>query len=195
MITKEIKILTLFSALLLAGIFASHFFKKIPQDQRDRFFNFDQGQVFAFQVNHFTTAHFFKKEASGSWLIKQVENQLAREIKQKTGTAAAREDTEFKQADSAEVSKALTYLIELKNLNPVSTEKNKPGLFEINDHSLHVVLFDREQKILDKIYIGKNGPDPLTSFLKRQNSDNIYLADQDFRLLFFRNYNDWLDEK
>lgn len=185
---KQIKILVLIFISLLFAIVWTQW----PENKKDTFFfNFNQEKVASFQINYFTTGLHFKKD-QGRWLIRETLPPLAQKIEIKEGKDLFKEQKDYQVANSQEVSKAITYLLSLKNLKPISTTTTQNAVFQINPHSLHVVLFDKDNKELDRIYIGKSGPDPMTSFIKRKEPPEVYLANQDFRLLFFRTKEQWI---
>lgn len=154
------------------------------------FWAFPQEQIQSFQINHFTLGLHFKKD-DDKWWVKQNIPPLAQNIEIKEGKKLFTEDKTYQQANSQEISKALTYLLTLKDLKPISTSETAPSLYEINSHSLHVILFDKNHLERGRIYIGKSGPDPMTSFIKKKDSPHVYLANQDFKRLFFRKKEDW----
>lgn len=159
-----------------------------------RFFDFDQSEITSFQVNNFTLGLLFKK-TNGAWQVKRVQNKLARELQEKSGSPVSKVDNEFKPADSAQVAKALTYLTSLKGLSPIATQATDPAVYQINEYSLHVILYNDNGEKLAHVQIGKTGPDPFTSFIKKKDQPEVYLAPQDFRYLFLRKYDDWLQKE
>ncbi len=197
--TNHIKILSLALILLVLTFLV---FTKFNQNHAENkhntkrlFLNFEQKIIASFEVNSFTNGHLFKKNAQNEWLVKKHANALVQELQKNTSSNVSIEDKDFQNANSQDVSKALTYFLELKDLEPISTTPMAPDTYEINKHSLHLIFYNSDGKVLDKIYIGKHGPDPMTSFLKRADSDEVYLAPQDFKLLFYKNFEDWLLKK
>jgi len=190
----QIKILSAIFVILVLGVVVFWGNDSGPSKTQDKkFLNFDQDQVDSFQINNFTVSFLFQKNGD-AWKIKRVKNDLTKRLEKKAGATIGDVDKDFTDANSVEVAKSLTYLSEIKNLNPISTQAKLAGTFEINDYSLHAIFFDKDGKELDRVYIGKSGPDPFTSFLKKTDSPNVYLADQDFRALLLRNYGDWLQK-
>ncbi|OVE80984.1 hypothetical protein BVY03_04820 [bacterium K02(2017)] len=190
---NQIKTLCLILVLLLGVILAQQVINSpSPSKAKARFFKFDTQQIASFQINNFTLGQLFKKDKEGAWLIKEVTNNLTDSIKTPTKTPQNKLPNQFQQANSTSVAKALAYLTSLTNPEVISDQRAKAELYKINSHSLHIVLYDKKGAVLDKIYIGKDGPNPMTSFLKKPDSNKVYLARQNFRLLFFRNFDDWL---
>lgn len=161
------------------------------QSHPPHFFKFKMDDVQSFQINHFISGIFFQRK-DGLWQVKHVKNELALQIEAKGEGGFAEEDSDFKPADSTEVAKVLTYLCELRGLSPVATGGDVSKIFEINLHSLHVIFFDKDGKELDRLFIGKDGADHYSSYIKRPDSNQIYLAEQNFRLLLQRNFEEWL---
>jgi len=192
---KQIKILTIILIILVIGFFVVNGVGDRPQNhEKEQFFGFVQDDVASFQINSFTLGLLFKK-VQDDWRVKRVRNELARSLEKKSGAKIGEEDKEFVDANSVEVAKSITYLAELKKLEPIATQSKLPATFEINDFSLHVIFYDKEGQELDRLYIGKTGPDPFTSFIKKKGSPDVYLARQDFGELLIRNYEDWLPKK
>lgn len=190
------KILLLIFLVLVASVWI---FVRPFSDNADRaeeaqpLFAFAQQDVAAFQINHFISGLFFKKDGQG-WLVKRVKNELAKSVEAKEGKAGIKEDTVFSKADPVAVAKALTVLFLLKIGEPVAAKPEKLPLFQINRHALHLIFFNAEGKELGRLHIGKEGPDLFSSFIKKPASDAVYLADQNLRGLFLRNFEDWLGD-
>lgn len=192
---KQIKIMSVVFILLgiIVFVLSGNSVKKEESGTvKKRFFEFTQAQIQSFQINDFTQGLLFKKKEDGEWLVKRVPTELTRQLEEQADAKTEEFDKEFKPADAVKVAQALTHLMELKNLEPVATKAVEPGVYQINPHTLHMIFFDGSEKELGRIFVGKQGPDPFTSFIKKGDSDFVYLADQDFRHLLGKKYKDWL---
>lgn len=158
---------------------------------QDYFFGFKIDDIQQVDVNHFVNGMRFKK-IDGAWQIRKYKNQLAEKIENQNGEALQGIQTEFVPAKSSEMAKALSYFVEMPKLAPIAKENPDLKEFEINEYSLHVIFYDKNGNVLDKIYIGKHGPDVFSVYLKRASAPEVYLARQNFRDLIFRPYQDWL---
>lgn len=162
--------------------------------QKRDLFSFHQDDVTSFQVDHFTTGILFKKFGD-EWKIKRVETELSEELKKETNNGPGETDEDFVSANSVEVAKVLTYLCHIKVGEPIAKQNSETNLYQINKHSLHVIFLDRNDQELDRLYIGKQGPEMFTSFIKKSDSDFVYLTEQNYRLMLMREYNEWLPTK
>lgn len=154
-------------------------------------FAFSLEDVDSFQINHFATGVLFKR-AEGEWQVMRVTNELAKELKEKMSDGLPNVDTDFVRANSAEVAKVLAYLLQTQVTEPVAARTKDFATFQINPHSLHVIFYDKSGTDLARLHVGKQGPDMFTSFVKKGDSDGIYLVEQNFQLLLMRPYEQWL---
>jgi len=190
---KEIKILSAV-LLVLASIVTMLFLQDKETETMARFVDFTIEDVHSFKVSHFTQASIFQRHDTDGWQIKRIKSALAEKL-EKDGQSVATVDENFKPVKTDLVAKALTYMTELEGSEPIATVNDELATYEINDYSLHVVFLNKEGKELETVYIGKHGPEALSTFIKKKDSRNIYLARQNFRDLYFRDVNDWLVEK
>ncbi len=154
------------------------------------FFSFNQDQVRAFQINNFTLGIYFELRED-RWWMRSIQNDFVKKLKKETGAKITEIDTGFVRADPVKITEALTYFMSLKGLKSISTGKTKPGIFEISEHSLHIILYDIDKRELDRIYIGKHGPDMFSSFIKRSGAQEIYLAPHSLRQFFLLRFEEW----
>ncbi len=187
-------IITLF-VIFAAGLVALGFFEqfqiKSTKHSDHPFINVKLDDVHAFEVHQFAEALRFEKN-NNTWSVKKILSKLAQSILKKEGKTIGDEDKEFSVLKNLEATKALTYLTELKVGEPISTAETSPDIFQMNPYSLQVQLIGKDNQLLDTVFIGKSAPDPMTSFVRRNNDTEVYLANQDFRLLFLRTKEEWL---
>ncbi|MBU0506531.1 MAG: DUF4340 domain-containing protein [bacterium] len=187
---KQIIILFILAFALGIGLF---FVLRNPASeikQRDAFMSFEQDSVYSFEVNHFTLGMLFKK-IDGVWHVKRIKNELVQRLEKEKGVSLLEEDNDFSLANIEYVSKAITYLFALPALHPISKGGGDPAQFEINEHSLHIKLYDIDNREIERISVGKTGPDIMSSFIKRAGSKEVFLAQQDFRQLFLKGFEEW----
>lgn len=181
----------LFFLAVLIILVGAYFFKNKNNNKAGSLLNVSFESIASFQINYFTQAVLFKKTTEGTWLVRKTKNELIREIEAKNKEQLF-EETLFQTANSPEVSKVLTLLLLIKKQNAVATNRSHLAEFKINPHSLHVVLFDQNQKSLAKLFVGKVGPEPMSSFVKLDGDPNVYLARQNFNGLLNQEYSQWL---
>ena len=179
----------------IAGIV--HLSSKDEGLKTKRVYAFEQKQVESFKINHFTQSYLFKK-LDGLWQIKRAENQLTKKItddKKAKGKVSKKDKPKFEEANSLEVTKALTYLINLEVREPIATATKKENIFEINPYALHVIFYDGEQNELGRLYIGKQGPDLMSSYVSEKSLGAVYLVEENFKLMLLREYEEWIAEQ
>lgn len=189
---RHIKALILFALVLVAAVFYVEHYNNHPEIKSAKpFLNYGLDRVASFEVHHFIDALRFT-ESEGNWSVQKIESKLAQSLKQKEGKSIATPDAEPSRARNLEIIKALTYLTELKVGEPISTNKTAPDVFQINQFSLQVILKDKDGNTLDTIYIGKQAPEPMSSYVRKNDEQEIYLANHDFRMMFFKTKDEWL---
>jgi hypothetical protein len=187
---KQIIILFLLALVLSFGLFLVLKGSGTQTRQRDAFMSFNQERVYSFEVNHFTLGYLFRK-IDGVWHVKRIKNDLVQRLEKEKSVSLLKEDDTFSLANLERVSRAITYLFALPDLSPISKGGGDPAMFEINDHSLHVIFYGIDNLEIERISIGKTGPDMMSSFIKRSGSKEIFLAQQDFRQLFLKSFEEW----
>lgn len=189
---RHIKALILFALVLCAAVFYVERNSNNPDDHIAKpFFSYNLDSIASFEVHHFIDAMRFTQR-EGNWYVQKIESKLSQSLREKEGKSVGTVDKESARARNLEIVKALTYLTELKVREPVSTAKTAPDVFQINTYSLQVILKDKDNNVLDTIYIGKQAPEPMSSYVRRNDEQNIYLADHDFRMLFFKTKEEWM---
>lgn len=193
---SQSKILAVLFGVLVVLIFTTQFneiFGNKNGKETGQLFEFALEDVESFRVNNFTLGLLFERRGD-DWFVKRVGNDLTKDLEKKADAKIVEEDEEFKKAQSHKVAKALTYLVTLPKVKPISTKKSEHKTYEINPFSLHVILYDKNHQVLDRVDIGKTGPDPFTSFLSKHEQEDVYLVPQDFRALFLRPFASWVSE-
>lgn len=150
-----------------------------------------QDEVTAFQINNFTEGYYFKKVDTG-WSVKRVETPLVQKIRTEDSAALVPPTTPEQQADAMAVSRLLTHLFLLEVTEPIATGSGAVAKFQINEHSPHVVFFDAQGKTLARIFVGKQGPDFMSSFVRRGDENAIYLVEKNLHTLMLLPFEDWL---
>lgn len=150
-----------------------------------------QDDVTSFQINNFTEGYHFKKGDTG-WSVKRVETPLVQKIRTENIDALVPPTTQEQQADTMAVSRLLTHLFLLEVTEPIATGSGAVAKFQINEHSPHVVFFDKRGKALTRLFVGKQGPDFMSSFVRRGDEDAIYLVEKNLHTLMLLPFEDWL---
>lgn len=150
-----------------------------------------QDDVRAFQINNFTEGYHFKKMDIG-WSVKRVETPLVQKIRAEDSKALVPPTMPEQPADAMAVSRFLTHLFLLEVTEPIATGIEAVAKFQINEHSSHVIFFDEKGKELTKLFVGKQGPDFMSSFVRRGDENAIYLVEKNLHTLMLLPFEDWL---
>ncbi|MCX8011593.1 MAG: DUF4340 domain-containing protein, partial [Desulfobacterota bacterium] len=97
-------------------------------------------------------------------------------------------------ADSDLVEGAIKKIQELKKSNLASRKKDKHSLFAVEEgKGLEVRLLGDKENPLVRLLIGKTGPEFLSTYIRRADSDEVYLWKEYLRTDFDREINGWRD--
>ncbi|MBW1679548.1 MAG: DUF4340 domain-containing protein [Deltaproteobacteria bacterium] len=103
-------------------------------------------------------------------------------------------DREEYPADPQVVEGAIRKLQGLKKINLISRKKDKLALFEVKEGmGMEVMLFGPEDKKMAHLFIGKSGPDLFSTYIRRAESDEVFLYEEYLKGNFDRQVNNWRD--
>jgi hypothetical protein len=194
---KQLSILALALLILVLLVFLfANPFQKSKTPQFKKLFDVNKDEIAAFEINHFVQGLRFEKR-NGVWFVKRVATSLGETVKTQDATAPiAEEDQEFQKADLVKVAAVLATLTNLTVGEPVSSETDSTSLFQINDYSLHVILFDVAHKERGRLYVGKQSAEFLSSYVRKNKEKAIYLVDENLAGLLLYPFEEWRkDEK
>ena len=104
-------------------------------------------------------------------------------------------DKEGYPADPTLVAGVIKKIQGFKKINLASRKKDKHSLFEVKEGmGVEVTLLGPEKKELARFLIGKTGPDFLSTYIRKADSDDVYLYDDYLRGDFDRPVNNWRDK-
>jgi hypothetical protein len=89
-------------------------------------------------------------------------------------------------ADPEGVREILDFVGSARADRKVSDNPAKRGVFEVDDSGLKVKVEGAEGAVLAHFVVGKSGPDFLSTYVRREDSDEVYLIDQSLRRIFVR---------
>lgn len=137
------------------------------------------------EINYFIQGTRLEKNSQGQWYVSEFQNDFVKQMKTKIPP------TEKFLADPNFVDQAIAVFLDLKKGEPVSVNPEKQGLFQLQDRGLNVALRDEKGNKLAKLYIGKQGPDPFSTFVRDEGSNEVYLINQYLFSIFNRTLDDW----
>jgi hypothetical protein len=99
-------------------------------------------------------------------------------------------------ADKEQIKQALQTVSELKRDNIVSKNPSKQGIFQVDPNKgFDVEIKGEEDKTLAHFYIGKNGPDFMSTYFRKADSDEVILYKGfHLRSRFDKPADTWLDK-
>jgi hypothetical protein len=104
-------------------------------------------------------------------------------------------DKEAYPADPTIVEGVIKKIQGFKKINLASRKKDKHSLFEVKEGmGVEVTLLGLEKKELARFLIGKTGPDFLSTYIRKEDSDDVYLYDDYLRGDFDKQVNNWRDK-
>ena len=104
-------------------------------------------------------------------------------------------DKEAYPADLTIVEGVIKKIQGFKKINLASRKKDKHSLFGVKEGmGVEVTLLGPEKKELARFLIGKTGPDFLSTYIRKADSDDVYLHDDYLRGDFDKQVNNWRDK-
>jgi len=104
-------------------------------------------------------------------------------------------DKEEYPADPTLVEGVIKKIQGFKKSNLASRKKDKHSLFEVKEGmGVEVTLLGPEKKELARFLIGKTGPDFLSTYIRKADSDDVYLYGDYLRADFDKQANNWRDK-
>jgi hypothetical protein len=89
-------------------------------------------------------------------------------------------------ADPEGIREILDFVGSARADRKVSDNPAKRGVFEVDDNGLKVKLEGAEGAVLAQVVVGKSGPDFLSTYVRKEGSDEVFLIDQSLRRIFVR---------
>jgi hypothetical protein len=89
-------------------------------------------------------------------------------------------------ADPEGVGEILDFVGSARADRRVSDNPAKRGAYEVDDDGLKVKVEGTEGVLLAQWVIGKSGPDFLSTYVRKEDSDEVFLLDQSLRRIFVR---------
>ncbi|MBI2339694.1 MAG: DUF4340 domain-containing protein [Deltaproteobacteria bacterium] len=205
------KILILLAAVFILGtvvvIVEKPFHERFDTGEGSLFYpDLKEADIAAIEIEYLVNGTRFEKDLDGKWVVslketaiqkkieeadkKEAKNKSAEKGKQEKSTA---EKTAQKKlpAEPSKVEELITTLVELKKGTPVTDDPEKQGPLELTNAALNVALFDAKGKKLARLFVGKQGPDIFSTFVRDETDGHIYLVDEQLSGIFNRPIEEW----
>ena len=96
-------------------------------------------------------------------------------------------------ADSEGIDELLTKVEEFTNANLVSDNPKNQAEFEVNSSGVEAKLMDADDKLLAHLFVGKNTPGFLSSYVRVADSNNVYVGQGYLQSVFDKGTRTWKD--
>lgn len=98
-------------------------------------------------------------------------------------------------ADQRLVDEAIEQLQQIQAANLASRKKDKHELFEVTEgKATEVILLDDREKELAHLFVGKSGPDFFSTYIRKADSDQVYLEERFPQGLYDQPTREWRDK-
>lgn len=189
------KILILFFAVFLLGLVVvfleKPFGTRYESEGETPFYpELKVEDVAAIEIEYFTRGTRFEKDEEGKWQVRSKKTKLQEEIEKQKKPSL----TEVFPADPQKVAQILEIFTGLKKRAPVSTNPEKQGLLHLTNVSLNVTLLNQDGNKLARLFLGKQGPDIFSTFIRDENSSEVYLVNKHLQGIFDRTLEEWKEK-
>ncbi len=96
-------------------------------------------------------------------------------------------------ADMEEVDELLTKVAEFDNANHVSDNPKNQAEFQVDSSGTETKLMDSNDKLLAHVFVGKNTPGFLSSYVRAADSKDVYVAKGYLQGVFDKSTRTWKD--
>ena len=96
-------------------------------------------------------------------------------------------------ADNDSVDDLFTKVAEFDNANQVSDNPDNQAKFQVDSSGTEVKLMDANDKLLAHLFVGKNTPGFLSSYVRVADSDDVYTAKGYLQSVFDKGTRTWKD--
>lgn len=174
---KNRPLLYLLTVILIgAGVW---FLERPDQGRKDdtqlvKFFpNLDPLQIQKLEISHLMDGVTLEKK-EGVWTATSSPTKLSAQVDVQNNTPAP--VVEVVVADPWKVGAALKTLSALESQSLISRDAAIQPQLQVNDIGTHLKAYDAAGQVLADIYIGKTGPDLVTTAVRREGAPEVYLA-------------------
>lgn len=150
---------------------------------------FDIDKIGAVTITQLVDGVQLRRKDSG-WEVRDFATPLKEELLKKEGREGA--ESAWQDADITRVSSALGRFGGLDKGVIVSSNSEKQSLFQVDAAGLKVSAFDKENKPLFEVIIGKMGPDFTSTYIRRANEDKVYLVNRSMVGVISPRASDWM---
>ena len=117
------------------------------------------------------------QEAEEGWTVTELETPLGKKLQSEEGGEETTVFPKFK-ADLDKIERLRQLLVKLEARSLASINSEKQNTYQVGKLAKHIIIYnEKDDKIVD-LYIGKNGPDMFSSYVRRGEDDEVYLVNE-----------------
>lgn len=174
---KNRPLLYLLAVILMgAGVWFLERPDRGPKDDTHRvqfFPKLDPLQIQKLEISHLMDGVTLEKK-EGVWTATSSPTVLSAQVDAQNGTPVLA--VASVEADPWKVGAALKTLSALESQSLISRDAAIQPQLQVNDIGTHLKAYDAAGQVLADIYIGKTGPDLVTTAVRREGAPEVYLA-------------------
>ena len=156
---------------LVENPFAKSEYAKKVEAATPLFPNFNKGSVTKIEITASAETTTLAKE-NNQWLVASMENY---------------------PADAEGVEDVLDKVTELKTTGLVSSNPEKQAQFEVDSSGAEAKLLDASGNVRAHLFLGKNTPGYLSSYVRAADSNNVYVGKGNLKATFDKGTRTWKD--
>jgi len=98
-------------------------------------------------------------------------------------------------ADGTAVDRMFDEMDEMTTKELISENPDKHPKFKVNEDGIEVKMLGKNDKTLAHFFVGKMGPDYISTYVRRADSKKVYLIPRTLRPVFGKGKTGWCDKK
>lgn len=163
-------------------------------DTSEKYFipGFDVAKVMRVEIEQLMDGATLKRDGK-TWSVAEVVTPMKKQLVEKGGGEIP--EKVFRPADGARVTSALGAFGGLTEGVIVSENPEKQTAFQVDVAGLHVRIFGDNDELIADCIIGKNGPDFMSSYIRRSDENKVYLVNRTLTGFFSTRAEDWVEKK
>jgi hypothetical protein len=154
------------------------------------FAELDPAKVTRIEIEHLINGIELKRHFY-NWTIEEFKTAMGKKLEGGEVKAASKPAQEKIVADNAKVRRLIDTLKNTRVETIISSNPEKQAQLQVNNIGLQVRAYDSSGNLLAHLYIGKNGPDYMTTYVRKEGDDNVYLVKQYLGPLFTPQIDSW----
>ena len=164
-------VLLLLIALIFENPFRKSDYHKKVNEAKALFPKFDEEQVAKIEINAKDEMTTLTKQ-DGKWLVSTMDNY---------------------PADMDSIDELFTKVAEFDNANHVSDNPKNQAEFQVDSSGVEAKLMDVKDKIIAHLFVGRNTPGFLSSYIRVADSKDVYIAKGYLQGVFDKSTRTWKD--